>query len=253
MKVFRNLRRKLIADKKIRSYLPYAMGEIILVVIGILIALGINNANLRSVKAQKEQIYLAGLHRDFSTSKTKLTELIEVNRHSYEGAKTLVGYIGKAAFISEKEFSELLFNSFAFDVSFNPNNSLLLEMRSSGSLKDLSNDELRVRLTNWLSSIEDIAKQEADQQVQREKVLDHFRAHYSIRTVFDQAGISSSEIGIATRPDAPDNREILHAQVFENNLLIFILTSIATEKSHYEPLMTELDAILSLLDAEMTR
>lgn len=252
MKVFRNLRRKLITDKKVRSYIPYAIGEIILVVIGILIALAINNANLRNVKAQKEQIYLAGLHKEFSTSKSKLTELIQVNRNNYEGAKQLVNYMDmKEATVSEKEFSQLLFNSFAFDISFNPNNSLLLEMMSSGSLKDLTNDELRIRLTNWLSTIEDIAKQEADLGNQREKILDQFRSKNSLRTVFDQAGISENEIGIDVRPDAPSNLDLLGSQTFENDLLIFILTSIATEKSHYEPLMVELENILSLLESEI--
>ncbi|MDZ7614448.1 MAG: DUF6090 family protein [Flavobacteriaceae bacterium] len=45
IKLFRKIRQKLIEDNKIGSYLKYAIGEIILVVIGILIALQINNWN----------------------------------------------------------------------------------------------------------------------------------------------------------------------------------------------------------------
>ena len=45
IKFFRRIRQKLIEEKKIGNYLKYAIGEILLVVIGILIALQINNWN----------------------------------------------------------------------------------------------------------------------------------------------------------------------------------------------------------------
>jgi hypothetical protein len=62
IKIFRNIRKKLIehppagrAGSKVRSYLFYAIGEIILVVIGILIALQINNWN-ESKKARTYEL-----------------------------------------------------------------------------------------------------------------------------------------------------------------------------------------------------
>lgn len=45
LKIFRNIRRKYLAEGKSASYLKYAIGEIFLVVVGILIALQINNWN----------------------------------------------------------------------------------------------------------------------------------------------------------------------------------------------------------------
>ena len=49
IKLFRNTRRKLLAENKFSKYLAYAIGEIFLVVVGILIALWINNANQESI------------------------------------------------------------------------------------------------------------------------------------------------------------------------------------------------------------
>jgi len=43
IKIFRKVRQKLLAENKFSQYLIYAIGEIVLVVIGILIALQINN------------------------------------------------------------------------------------------------------------------------------------------------------------------------------------------------------------------
>ena len=51
LRFFRNIRQKLAAENKVMAYLRYAIGEIILVVIGILIALQINNWNERRKKA----------------------------------------------------------------------------------------------------------------------------------------------------------------------------------------------------------
>jgi hypothetical protein len=45
IKLFRRIRQRLLSENKITKYLLYAIGEIMLVVIGILIALQINNAN----------------------------------------------------------------------------------------------------------------------------------------------------------------------------------------------------------------
>jgi hypothetical protein len=46
LKFFRRIRRKLLDEGSLRKYLVYAIGEITLVVIGILIALQINNWNI---------------------------------------------------------------------------------------------------------------------------------------------------------------------------------------------------------------
>ncbi len=52
IKFFRNIRKSLINQGKTANYLKYAIGEIVLVVIGILIALQVNNWN----EARKERI-----------------------------------------------------------------------------------------------------------------------------------------------------------------------------------------------------
>jgi hypothetical protein len=53
IKFFRKIRQSLIAQNKVSKYLLYAIGEIVLVVVGILIALNINNANEREINDVK--------------------------------------------------------------------------------------------------------------------------------------------------------------------------------------------------------
>ena len=57
IKFFRNIRKNLVNEGKTSKYLKYALGEIVLVIIGILMALQINNWN-ENRKEQKLELYL---------------------------------------------------------------------------------------------------------------------------------------------------------------------------------------------------
>ncbi|WP_133085494.1 hypothetical protein [Winogradskyella aurantia] len=65
IKFFRQIRQKLLSENKFSKYLFYAIGEIILVVIGILIALSINNWNSDRIDSIKEQNLLKELKSDY--------------------------------------------------------------------------------------------------------------------------------------------------------------------------------------------
>jgi hypothetical protein len=56
IKFFRNIRQNLLMENKTGKYLKYAIGEIVLVVIGILIALQINNWNNQRIEENKQTI-----------------------------------------------------------------------------------------------------------------------------------------------------------------------------------------------------
>ena len=56
IKFFRKIRQKLLSENKFSKYLLYAIGEIILVVIGILIALQINNQNIYKQERSIEKL-----------------------------------------------------------------------------------------------------------------------------------------------------------------------------------------------------
>jgi len=230
----------------------YALGEILLVVIGILIALAINNANQKRINKKNEQLYLSGLKEEFSTSKTKLNELIRVNQYNLIGANKILAYaMHKNETPTEIEFSELLYNTFASDIAFNPNNSLLMEIINSGNLKNISDAELRIRLTNWISTLEDISRQEKDLAVQRKEVLDMFRTDKnSLRTIFQHAGVHKS-LNLPEVENEISNLNLLKSVEFENNVLMFILSSYATEDTHYRPLMETIDAVLLSIEKEL--
>ena len=253
IKFFRKIRQKLLTENKFSKYLIYAIGEIILVVIGILIALAINNRNQNRVIKDKEQTYLIGLKDEFQTSRLKLSELIDVNNGNLNSAKQILEYMSnKNDAPTETEFSKLLFNAFSADISYNPNISLLNEMINSGSLKDISNTELRKQLTNWISALEDISKQEKELGIQREKILDFFRTNQnSLRTVFDLTRVNQEVLGLERVEKNISNLKLLKSTAFENNVLLFMISTHATEKEYYNVLMDDLNSILELIKNEL--
>ncbi len=64
IKFFRHIRKRLLTENKFSKYLLYAIGEIVLVVIGILIALQINNWNEKENEQHKIKEYAVSLIQD---------------------------------------------------------------------------------------------------------------------------------------------------------------------------------------------
>ncbi|RNC87995.1 MAG: hypothetical protein ED556_02050 [Winogradskyella sp.] len=81
IKFFRHIRHSLIQKNQMGKYFKYAIGEILLVVIGILIALQINNWSDKSKLMEQEKVYLKQLLHDFMANK----EGISYFKKAYEG------------------------------------------------------------------------------------------------------------------------------------------------------------------------
>lgn len=84
--LFRRIREKLIGEGKVWRYLIYAVGEIMLVVIGILIALQVNNWNENRINKAMEYEYLKGLHSDLD----RQIEILETKNRVSDEAISIV-------------------------------------------------------------------------------------------------------------------------------------------------------------------
>jgi len=102
IKFFRHIRKKLLTENKLSRYLFYAIGEIALVIIGILVALSVNNKNeLRKEKAEEEKI-LIGIKNDFLTTRQNLLGVIFNQKMAVNFSKKLINLI---------EYNDIEFNT----------------------------------------------------------------------------------------------------------------------------------------------
>ena len=107
---------------KTSKYLKYAIGEIILVVIGILIALSINNWNENRKDRIKETAILKELNKDFTNNLLQFENVKKVHSNSLKSAEKFKMYINYSDLLSVKDsiakYYYLAFNS----VTYNPSN-----------------------------------------------------------------------------------------------------------------------------------
>ncbi|WP_165780090.1 DUF6090 family protein [Hanstruepera neustonica] len=127
------------------KYLKYAIGEIVLVVIGILIALQINNWNEnRKVKVREAQIYNE-LKNDLLQTKSDIEETIAKHKKVIKVNQELI-----FAIHDKKPYSQTIYNLFtesSDDFQIIPKTSAFENLKNMG-LNTLSNDSLRIAITN---------------------------------------------------------------------------------------------------------
>ena len=93
IKFFRRIRQNLISENRFSKYLLYAVGEIILVVVGILIALQINNWNQYKLNRQKEAIYLSQLKEGLEYDLNKeFIPAVSIYSKIVKGADHILGF-----------------------------------------------------------------------------------------------------------------------------------------------------------------
>lgn len=89
LKFFRSIRKKLIQQDNVRKYLLYAIGEILLVVIGILIALQVNNWNEERIARNAEKELLTEVLEALRSDSLAILDTIEITDTTFEVYKTL--------------------------------------------------------------------------------------------------------------------------------------------------------------------
>jgi hypothetical protein len=95
LKFFRKIREKAISSGKVKNYLLYAIGEIFLVVIGILIALQINNNNLQKTERRLELTYMQNFLEDLKQDTSLYAEYARNNIKIYSSIDSLVNSLQK--------------------------------------------------------------------------------------------------------------------------------------------------------------
>ena len=246
IKFFRKIRQNLLSEGKIGKYLKYAIGEIILVVIGILIALQINNWNEDQKKEIKKQDYYMQLLDDLN-SDIKSTEytIEEFSSHQkeYGDYTSLYDNEGLTPATAYEQISKL--SLISTPPIFNTNT--IESLQSSGDI-GLIPSLIRNRLMN-LRSIQNLTIQRFD------------------ATDSGQRGITqklSSLLGATTLPkrleNQPKMKEFLH---IDENLreLILVYEGIHRWKNvsqletidRLEMMQKEIDTIIDLISKEITK
>lgn len=143
LRFFRNIRQKLLENGNIRKYFWYALGEILLVVIGILIALQINNWNETRKERKIERSYIKLLTNDLKADSNRLEELILFSDNSVASKQIILDYLNRETPKPDSLGSHFLRASFSGIQSFVPNKSAFEEVRNAGGLSLIKDENVR--------------------------------------------------------------------------------------------------------------
>ncbi len=145
IKFFRKIRQKMLTENKFSKYLIYAIGEIVLVVIGILIALQINNWNENKTKTKKEIFHLENILSNLQDDlKNQISPCIEKTGNQILGYDLLKSGFYEKNNISNDSIRRLLFQFLSqWDLVLN---TVAFDNLKSTGMDILSNDSIKSKL-----------------------------------------------------------------------------------------------------------
>ena len=160
IKIFRKIRQKLLTENKFSKYLLYAIGEIVLVVIGILIALSINNWNENRKEIESQKKLYSNLKIDFQNRLDELEDFYIAKNDAIENITRLSVIISnQESEFNESEVAELLvtlLNNFFFNEAF----ELLDGVFNTGIINDIRNEKLKRKLIQWPQLVEEMLEEQ---------------------------------------------------------------------------------------------
>ncbi len=174
-------------ENQLLKYSRYAIGEIVLVVIGILIALQINNWNEGRLARIEEKRILSNLHQEFEKNKILLDACISRNQQALNSMKEIMDLIarqGSQGMLQDPENSKLdrlLFHSFEH-LNYFPSQHSLNELIQSGKMQYLRNNRLKSLLYQWSSALDNSLEgfNGVDQKVEQD-ILPYLTRKYPLK------------------------------------------------------------------------
>ena len=158
IKFFRKIRQNLLMENKTGKYFKYAIGEIVLVVIGILIALQINNWNQGRIEQKKEEVYLSNIKRDLKNQIESIDIQLEHERKYIDNTQPFLDYYYKH-------------NKIKLDTAFNQNLTIATERKtfvrtdptytdliSSGNIDIIKDVNFKNKLIVYYQNLERVEK-----------------------------------------------------------------------------------------------
>lgn len=155
--LFRKIRQKLLTQNKVTQYLIYAIGEIFLVVIGILIALQINNWNEEKKKTAQMITNIKSISEDIRTDINEIQKANQTLRKQIEAAQNIIPIMeSKERVITDSLEFIMNFNAFTSTPIIASQATTWDFLNSSGVVSEFPDAELLKLLQEYYSSYNSI-------------------------------------------------------------------------------------------------
>jgi len=232
MKLFKTLRQSMIKDGKLRRYLLYAIGEILLVMIGISLAFQLDNWNENRVKQNEEISFYENIKEQIIDDKELIASQVEYNnyyRAQYEYANELI----KANDRSKLDTLGIIIRNLTKYSDFDKEGNIYETMVNSGQIKLLHNHEI----VNGIRELEELYH-----YVNRMESI-HYDAmmRHAVLAISPSISFATSEI---KKPD------IVFTYEFQN-MVVMLLQIVDEKDSTYNQALDKIERVIKLIEEEL--
>lgn len=241
---FRKIRKKLADQNQFLKYSRYAIGEIALVVIGILIALQINNWNENRLLKKEELKTLKSLNSEFVKNLKLFDDTYEFDNKSND---RLIQLMSDYQNLSIEELDSL-FNWSQVHATFDPSNGMYNTTINSGKIELISNHDLKLKIASFQDLVEDYKENDIE--------INKMRIYWMNYMIHDMEYKPLNWYRIRNEKQALKDKETFH-KIIESESFQSLVTihnsSYLFKDFDAKNLREELVSIIDLLNLEITK
>lgn len=216
---FRELRKNQLAGQRFMRYFFYALGEIILVVLGILIALYINGQQEYHEDRIKELAYLQSFHQDLERNLRELDRVIQKSENVVVASDSLIA-------LSSKGLSQLpagglnpLMDGLLGYTKHMTRQGTIEDLLGSGNLEVIRNDTIRRAMATWDADLKLIRELEVDVKDSFTKTIDYLNEQVLMlgdpKVAFEKEDLLSKKVFLNRLFDRAISAEYLNDSYIE--------------------------------------
>ena len=251
IRFFRKIRLKVLSHGKVGKYLLYAVGEIALVMIGILLALQVNNWNEGKKALKRQTEYLVQIQAEMSANRSALLEEKTKLQGILGGLRNFIALKKKdISALSEEEVSNVWASIFSNSAKFRYENGVLSALISTGNIKEIVNDSIRQSLASWESKVRRVKNQETAFNEYLVQGNEYLLESGSFRQILDDRNLNKIW-NFDRLSERSSNKFLLKSQKFENILSYAIATGATLDINNYADFEKEMDNLLVQIKKEL--
>ena len=258
---FRQIRQRLLTHNKFSKYLLYAIGEILLVVIGILIALQIDNANEYRKERGQERELLLQLKSEYRSNLEQLESKMDLRNKMISASYKLLDYIDHP---NERNIDSTL-KYLGFTILTPTFDPIVNDIISSGRIQLLQHPHLKELLSRWTSDVVQVTEEEIVWLTYRTDSYRPFlEENFSIRTLtyhnwkngllqsFQLDNTRNTEFKLTESQRDLDLSVLLDNPKFEDKMAVCLELNMLTNSQSLS-LKQRIQDVLELIEQELNR
>ncbi len=234
------------------KYIWFAILEVLLVVIGILIALQVNNWTEEQKLRTIEKSVLMYLRSELYANITHLDSIINERENVLAAGRLLLEQSGPdASWDSEVNFDSLLFKIIVSGWKFFPESGVVTDILNSGKLNVIQNDSLRYMISSLPADIALLNDEDDTYRLDLHGYfVPFFSGNYAIRNIVKDRGLfgRDMDLGVSTFRTYPES--LLRNQELEGVLTIQTIWT-NTAIGLYNRQLNKYKTILRLINQEL--